>query len=126
MINDINNRIDSNVSLFADDTRIIKPVMNPTDVEELQEDLEKLYQWQERNNMAFNSNKFEVLKYGWNQEIQDSTDYLTPNSENLIERKECVRDLGIQICDDAEFSSHIEHVSSKVRQKCGWILRTFN
>ena len=64
MINDINNGIDSNVSLFADDTRIIKPVMNHTDVEELQEDLETLYQWQERNNMAFNSNKFEVLRYG--------------------------------------------------------------
>ena len=76
--------------------------------------------------MAFNSNKFEVLRYGKNQEIKDSTDYLTPNADSLIERKECVRDLGIQISDDAKFSSHIEYVSSKVKQKCGWILRTFN
>ena len=27
--------------------------------------------------------------------------------------------------DDAKFSENIVHVSSKVRQKCGWILRTF-
>ena len=99
---------------------------NHSDVEALQDDLEKLYQWQEVNNMAFNSNKFEVLRYGWNQEVKDSTDYLTPNSENFIERKECLRDLGIRISDDAKFSSHIEYVGSKVRQKCGWILRTFN
>ena len=76
--------------------------------------------------MAFNSNKFEVLRYGWDQELKDSTDYLTPHSEDFIERKECLRDLGIRISDDAKFSSHIEYVGSKVRQKCGWILRTFN
>ena len=28
--------------------------------------------------------------------------------------------------DDAKFDNHIAHVCSKVRQKCGWILRTFN
>ena len=95
LINDINNGIDSDVSLFADDTRVIRPVKKHSDVEALQDDLEKLYQWQEVNNMAFNSNKIEVLRYGWNQEVKDSTDYLTPNSENFIERKECLRDIGI-------------------------------
>ena len=126
MIYDINNGIDSDVSLFADDTRVIRPVKNHSDVEALQDEQEKLYPWQEVNNMAFNSNKFEVLRYGWNQEIRDSTEYFTPNSENFIERKECLRDLGIRISDDAKFSSHIEYVVSKVRQKCGWNLRTFN
>ena len=44
MINDITNNIESEVSLFADDTRILRPVQNIDDVESLQEDLEKLYQ----------------------------------------------------------------------------------
>ena len=126
MINDINCNIDSDVALFADDTRVIKPVKNPRDVEALQEDLEKLYQWQKHNNMDFNSNKFEVLRYGWNQELKESTDYLTPDADNFIERKECLRDLGIQMNENAKFSNHVEHVYCKVRQKCGWILRTFN
>jgi hypothetical protein len=47
-------------------------------------------------------------------------------AENFIERKESLRDLGIQMSEDAKFSTHIELVCSKVRQKCGWILRTFN
>ena len=50
MINDIN----SDVSIFADDTRILRPVRNFEDVEAFQDDLEKLYQWQETNNIAFN------------------------------------------------------------------------
>ena len=126
LINDINSNIESDVSLFADDTRIIKPVKNHEDVESLQEDLEKLYHWQDENNMAFNGKKFEILRYGRNQDLKNSTSYLTPEAEDLIEVKECLRDLGIQMSDDARFSNHVDHVCSKVRQKSGWILRTFN
>lgn len=79
-----------------------------------------------KKNIAFNSKKLELLRYGWNEEIKDSTDYLTPETEDIIERKECLRDLGIQMNDNGKFSSHIEHVCCKVRKKCGWILRTFN
>jgi ribonuclease P/MRP protein subunit RPP40 len=39
---------------------------------------------------------------------------------------ESLRDLGIQMSDDAKFSEKINHVSSKVWQKCCWILRTFS
>ena len=124
--NDINQGIESDVSLFADDTRIIKPVNNLDDVESLQNDLEKLYTWQEKNNMKFNGKKFEVLRYGTNQDLKNSTNYLTPGAEDLIEVKESLRDLGIQMSDDAKFSQHISQVCSKVKQKCGWILRTFN
>ena len=125
LINDINEGIESNVSLFADDTRITKPVQSYEDVESLQDDLEKLYTWQRTNNMVFNGKKFEMLRYGTDQELKNSTNYLTPESEDFIEVKECLRDLGIQMSDDARFTAHIDHVSSKVRQKCGWILRTF-
>ena len=99
---------------------------SPNDVEALQEDLEKLYSWQRKNNMVFNGKKFELLRYGKDEDLKNSTSYLTPEAEDLIEVKECLRDLGIKMSDDAKFSEHINHVSSKVRQKCGWILRTFS
>ena len=95
-------------------------------MESPQDDLDTLYAWQEQNNMAFSSKKFEVLRYGRNQELNKSTLYLTPGAENVIERKECLRDLGIQMSEDAKFSTHIELVCSKVCQKCGLILQTFN
>ena len=66
LINDINEGVESSVSLFADDTRISIKVETEDDVEALQSDLEKLYSWHSNNNMLFNSNKFEVMRYGPN------------------------------------------------------------
>ena len=43
LINDINYNVDSEVSLFADDTRVLKGVQGTGDTDELQKDLEKLY-----------------------------------------------------------------------------------
>ena len=126
LINDIDDNINSKVSLFADDTRIVRQVADESDVEALQSDLDKVYQWQDTNNMEFNSNKFEVLRYGKNLEIKQSTSYLTPNCDDLIEEKDSLRDLGIIMSSDASFSNHVELVCSKVRQKSGWVLRTFN
>jgi ribonuclease P/MRP protein subunit RPP40 len=125
LINDIDEEITSKVSLFADDTRILRAVDTEADVEALQADLDRIYSWQEINNMEFNSKKFEVMRYGRNQTLKESTLYLTPNWEDIIEEKESLRDLGVIVSNDASFSNHVEHVCSKVKQKSGWILRTF-
>ena len=125
LINDIDIGISSRVSLFADDTRIFKKVDTENDVEDLQSDLDKLYRWQESNNMEFNSKKFEILRYGKNQILKDSTFYLTPQFEEIIEEKESLRDLGVIMTNDCSFSNHVDLVCSKVRQKSGWIFRTF-
>ena len=74
MINDITeNVMNSRVSVFADDTRITKVVMCEEDAEELQKDLESFYDWARENNMASNTSKFEVLWFGRNLEIKNST-----------------------------------------------------
>ena len=49
--------------MFADDTRIMSTVQEDTNVETLQKDLEHIYKWAEENNMKFNSDKFELLRY---------------------------------------------------------------
>ena len=95
LINDIDADINSIVSLFADDTRIAKQIADEEDVESLQSDLNRLYSWQVQNNMQFNGGKFEILRYGKNTTLKESTSYFTPNCEEIIEEKECLRDLGI-------------------------------
>ena len=125
LINDIDADINSIVSLFADDTRIAKQIADEEDVESLQSDLNRLYSWQVQNNMQFNGGKFEILRYGKNTTLKESTSYFTPNYEEIIEEKECLRDLGIIMSNDCSFSSHVEAVCSQVRKKSGWILRTF-
>ena len=75
--------------------------------------------------MQFNENKFQLLRYGTNQDIKDSTSLFEPNSKH-IEQTQCVKDLGIKMSDTLSFTDHIETVCNKVWQKCGWIIRTFH
>ena len=51
--------------------------------------------------------------------------YFTANMEGVIEQFSNHRDLGVILSDDAKFDLHIEKVVSRVRQKLGWIFRTF-
>ena len=64
-ISDINYELaDSTVSCFADDTLILLGIKDEEDTQMLQNDLHKLYKWAYTNNMTFNANKFELLRYG--------------------------------------------------------------
>ena len=65
LISDIDTDITTSVvSSFADDTRVSKKIGSPDDTEVLQQDLNKIYGWSERNNMQFNDDKFELMRYG--------------------------------------------------------------
>ena len=125
MINDLSDSVvESMVSLFADDTRVTKIIKNHDDVQKLQDDLNRVYKWQEDNNMVFNSKKFELLRYGRNKTFKNSN-YTKPDKNDKIEVKHVVRDLGVMMNDEADFSDHIDKVVTKASQKAGWVLRTF-
>ena len=51
------------VSSFADDTRVLGKISSVEDIEHLQTDLNAIYEWSLRNNMTFNSDKFECLRF---------------------------------------------------------------
>ena len=125
LIGDINENTNSHVSSFADDTRVLLSITDEDDVKTLQNDLKTIYKWQETNNMQFNSNKFELLRYGKNKHIKESTSYYSLN-ETTIEQAQCVKDLRIKMSVTLSFTDHINTICFKVRQKCGWIMRTFH
>ena len=109
-----------------DDAKVKKKINDENDVQKLQSDIEKMYDWQTTNKMKFNGTKFQVLRYGNNKEVKENTDYYTENMEDVIKQYSSLRDLGITMSDDARFDQHIENVVTKVRKKIGWIFRTFN
>ena len=51
--------------------------------------------------------------------------YFSGDTEDVIEEKEFTRDLGVVMQNDASFSFQIDKVTSKARQKAGWIARSF-
>ena len=125
LIKDIDDNVTSSkVSSFADDTRASKGANNIGDCNLLQEDLNTIYQWAENNNMEFNFEKFECLRYGFNKELIQNTHYTTPDGK-YIEVKEHTRDLGVTMSANASFNQHILNTVDSARQLTGWILRTF-
>ena len=84
MINDLGKSVfDSFISMFADDTRVSKVIKEQDDEMKLQEDLDRIYDWQTKNNMLFNTNKFELLRYGENENLKISG-YTKPGSTEEI------------------------------------------
>ena len=81
------------MSSFAGDTRVAKGI-NSVDMETLQLDLQSMYEWAEENNVEFNFPKFEILRYGNNGNIKESTFYKTKCNEKL-EIVEHAKDRGI-------------------------------
>ena len=75
----------------------------------LQNDLYKLNKCSDTNNMKFNANKFELLRYGKEQEIKSPTTYKSYDDSN-IDDKEQVRDLGIMMSNTTTFTLHIRNI----------------
>ena len=74
---------------------------------------------------GLHNQEFVVLRCGKNIEIKESTTYFSGDADEIIEEKESTRDLGVIMQNDAGFDEHIEKVCKKVRQKSGWLFRSF-
>ena len=109
---------------FADDTRVQRGVRNTTDCEDLQADLDQIYQWAESVNMKFNSSKFECLRFWADQDNAPKFQYTAPD-KSLIEVKSDLRDLGVRISSNLSFHIHIENTILAGSRLVGWGLRTF-
>lgn len=79
--------VHSTVRSFADDTRIQScEVENVNNTVNLQDDLNVIYAWAKENNMRFNDTKFELIRYGKNEDIKNQTSYKTLK-RTVIEQK---------------------------------------
>ena len=128
LIGDIDKNVASAfLSSFADDTRVGNRISEFSDVARLQADLAVIYKWSKDNNMEFNCDKFELLRYRsrLSQEFQSQSSYLSYNGSSIPE-KQHVRDLGVTLSNDASFSEHIMERCEIVKSKISWILRTFS
>ena len=73
--------------MFYDDTRIPSGISCEADVESLQEDLNRVFAWADTNNMKFNSDNFEMLRYGKDEEIKFNTIYFSADDKIIEEKK---------------------------------------
>ena len=125
-IRNISEKISSGTTAtsFADDTRVQRGVGTPGDCSILQADLQHVYNWAERVNMEFNADKFECLHFRPGSQTDLSCQYMAPDN-SVIQVKDNLRDLGVQLSTDLSFTVHIENIVTAASRLAGWGLRTF-
>ena len=125
MISDIDNKLDKAfASLYADDSRVSSIIKSNIDPIHFQEELDKIiYPWAEKNKAKFNGDKFEHIHFGKN--IAPTPSYTDPTGI-IIKTKQIIKDLGVTISNDLNWSDHINKVVSNCRKQIAWIFRTFS
>ena len=114
---------DSKVGSFADDTKVLKGISSIEDEALLQRDLETLFTWADKYNMKFNGDKFVLLRYSKNREINESNYRLPGNVE--LAPSTSTRDLGIEMSSSGDFDAHVGKLSLSCRRLVGMLFRSF-
>ena len=118
-INDIEVGVSSDVSKFADDTKVGRPVKSIDDVRMLQEDLDKLYNWSDKWEMQFNINKCNIMRVG---KGEGTVEYSLNNI--ALDRIYCARDLGVQVSSDLRPRKQCIIARNKANRTLGFIRRS--
>ena len=116
MISDIDKDVSaSKLVSFADDTRLYSGVGDVTDCDNLQLDLNAVYDWALSNNMLLTP-KTSYVCFSSNV----SNLYIDP-AMNIIGPSTHVRDLGVSISSNCMFDFHISNLYNRCSNLAGWI-----
>ena len=92
-INDLPNCVSTSFPfLFADDTKCLRVISNPTDIQYLQQDLDNLSNWSHTNKLLFNESKSAHIHFG---KVFDSHTYVLNGS--TITSESCIKDLEVYL-----------------------------
>ena len=119
-INDLPNGLTSTVKLFADDTLLYGVVVEDSDCDNLQDDLNKLEIWQNKWQMEFNPSKCNIICISNKQSPHQRT-YTFCGSK--LEQVDSASYLGITVNSKLKWSEHISSISSKASRSLGLIKR---
>ena len=106
-INDLPEGIKSFMSMFADDTKVLKKIEDEESCRELQKDLDRLQQWSEKWLMKFNASKCKVISMGKSKN-RPSHEYALQGM--VLERSDSERDLGVLVMPDLSPEKHINAI----------------
>lgn len=111
----------SSISSYADDTKLVCG-RNFLGTNDLQVDLQLIYDWVEARNMQLNGEKFRSMTF--DPSGADRPTYLNNDGHPIISVS-AIKNLGVIIQENGKFEEHVQTKVTKAFQTCGWIYRTF-
>ena len=119
-INDLNNVVSSQMSLFADDTKLFKAIKSVEDRKKLQDDINAMNQWSNLWQMEFNPSKCHVLSFGTRASNPQYT-----LAGNPLSCAEYEKDVGVLVPSNLKFHEQCATAIAKANSVLGLIKRAF-
>jgi hypothetical protein len=107
-------------AIFADDTKVYREISTLRDRDELQEDIKSIAQWGTKWGLTFNAKK--TIHISITNREHTNTRYIMEG--NIIQKCNSTNDLGIEICDNLKWTTHIDNIVKKASQRLGLVIRT--
>ncbi len=108
----------STIALFADDSKLYRPIDLPDSTYYLQNDLDNLHKWSLDWAMKFNESKCQVLR-ALRKKVKTVAQYNLDGQ--LLECVLYVKDLGVTVCSDVSWTRHIEETLAKANRTLGLV-----
>ena len=124
-VNDLPDYVQSFLGLFADDTKIYRPITSPIDISLLQQDLISILDWCGIWLSSLNFTKCKHMSIGRESTANQYYFYLD-NEAHQIHTVQEERDLGVTFDEHLHFNTHIKEIIHKANNVLGTIKRTFN
>lgn len=124
-INDLPSSIssESDIFLFADDTKIFKEINSIEDCEKLQSDIYLMNDWSEKWLLKFHPEKCKTMRIG-RSKVENYDYKLRADLIPMVKTSE-EKDIGVIIDDKLSFEKHISEKVNKANSVMGVIRRTF-
>ncbi len=112
----------TNLLLYADDTKIWRRILSPSDLYTLQMDIDYLNEWAINNKMRFHLDKCKVLFIALRPSILPPFSYKLDGS-TLKHEVESEKDLGVDITPKLSWNAQCNRLYSKACQQLGIVRR---
>ena len=115
---------DTEVYLFADDTKVFRPIFNESDCDKLQQDLYNMQSWTDEWLLCFHPDKCKAMRIGKSK--INYCQYKLRQNDNPLQYVESEKDIGVVIDNKLTFDNHISEKVNKANSIMGLIRRTMD
>ena len=117
----------TNISLYADDTKIWRQILSENDHAILQQDIDYLNNWALTNKMNFHPGKCNVLSVTASPpaliNVLPFIQFMYTLGNSVLDYTDCEKDLGVEMTPYLNFSSQCDRLYSKANQQLGLLRR---
>jgi len=116
---------DSDIYLFADDAKLWRHILSPSDNLYLQASLDAIKAWSDEWLLKLNYGKCRVVSYGLNTDTDYNYSITDSQRAYQLVRGDQINDLGVILDSRLAYSSHIQNKIAKCYGMIGLIKRNF-